>query len=122
MNGLIGKVLGRCYLESLLGEGAMSTVYKGHHQTLGIPVAVKVLRTDSGLQRNYHDATFRDRFRREAQLAARVGHDGIIRVLDFGEDLGVLYLVMEFVNGYTLQEYLRRTRSVSEEVALNITA
>lgn len=122
MNSLIGKVLGRCYLESLLGEGAMASVYKGHHQTLGIPVAVKVLRADSTLNRNADHVAFRDRFRREAQLAARVGHDGIVRVLDFGEDLGVLYLVMEFVPGYTLQEYLRRNRVVPEEAAVNITA
>lgn len=122
MTALIGKVLGRCALESVLGEGAMATVYRGTHQTLGIPVAVKVLRTDASLHRSLHNASFRDRFRREAQLAARISHDGIVRVLDFGEDLGVLYLVMEYVHGYTLQEYLRRTRSVSEEVAVNITA
>jgi serine/threonine-protein kinase len=122
MTALIGKVLGRCYLESMLGEGAMASVYRGTHQTLGIPVAVKVLRADASLHRSLHNASYRDRFRREAQLAARISHDGIVRVLDFGEEQGVLYLVMEFVNGYTLQEYLRRTRSVSEEVALNITA
>lgn len=122
MTGFVGKVLGRCYLESLLGEGAMASVYKGHHQTLGIPVAVKVLRADSSLHRSSQDATFRDRFRREAQLAARVGHDGIVRVLDFGEDLGVLYLVMEYVPGQTLQEVLRRNRVVAEEAAVNVTA
>jgi serine/threonine protein kinase len=122
MTALVGKVLGRCFLESLLGEGAMATVYKGRHQTLGIPVAVKVLRSDTALLRSGASVSYRDRFRREAQLAARIGHDGIVRVLDFGEEQGVLFLVMEFVPGYTLQEYMRRTRAISEEVAVNITA
>jgi serine/threonine-protein kinase len=122
VTGLVGKVLGRCYLEAVLGEGSMATVYKGLHQTLGIPVAVKVLRTEGALQRAFHEASFRDRFRREARLAARVGHDGIVRVLDFGEDLGVLYLVMEYVDGQTLQDYMRRARPVGEEMAVRIVA
>lgn len=100
----------------------MATVYKGHHQTLGIPVAVKVMRTDPAVMRSPHAASFRDRFRREAQMAARVNHSGIVRVLDFGEEMDILYLVMEFVDGYTLQAYLRRAGCMGEEMAINVTA
>ncbi len=117
---LTGKVLGRCYLENLIGEGSSSQVYKGMHQTLGIPVAVKVLRTQPHGPGASQMTSFRDRFRREAQMAARLNHEGIVRVLDFGEDMGLLYLVMEFVGGHSLMEYLRRSGPVHEELALKI--
>jgi len=117
---LTGKVLGRCYLENLIGEGSSSQVYKGMHQTLGIPVAVKVLRSQPQGPGASQMTSFRERFRREAQMAARLNHDGIVRVLDFGEDMGLLYLVMEFVGGHSLLEYLRRNGPVHEELALKI--
>lgn len=119
---LIGKTLGRCHLESLLGEGASAQVYKGTHQTLGIPVAVKVLKTAPQAAMASHQATYRDRFRREAQLAARIAHEGLVRVLDFGDELGHLYLVMEFVDGYSLAQYLRNTHSMPEDMALKVIA
>ena len=119
---LTGKVLGHCHLESLIGEGASARVYKGMHQTLGIPVAVKILKAAPQDSMASHLATYRDRFRREAQLAARINHEGIVRVLDFGEELGSLYLVMEYVNGYSLSEYLRNNGAMSEEMSLKVIA
>lgn len=119
---LTGKILGRCYLEGLVGEGASSQVYRGMHQTLGIPVAVKVLRSQPHVPGAMQAVGFRERFRREAQMAARLNHDGIVRVLDFGEEMGLLYLVMEFVDGRSLLEYLRQSGPVHEELALKIIA
>jgi serine/threonine protein kinase len=119
---LTGKVLGHCHLEGLIGEGASARVYKGMHQTLGIPVAVKILKVAPQDSMASHLATYRDRFRREAQLAARLNHEGIVRVLDFGEEMGSLYLVMEFVNGYSLSEYLRNNGAMSEEMSLKVVA
>ena len=119
---LTGKVLGHCHLEALIGEGSSAQVYKGMHQTLGIPVAVKVLKAAPLDSMASHLATYRDRFRREAQLAARLNHEGIVRVLDFGEEMGNLYLVMEYVDGYTLSAYLRNNGPVSEELALKVVA
>ena len=119
---LTGKVLGHCHLESLIGEGASARVYKGMHQTLGIPVAVKILKVAPQDSMASHLATYRDRFRREAQLAARLNHEGIVRVLDFGEEMGSLYLVMEFVNGYSLAEHLRNNGPMGEEMALRVIA
>jgi eukaryotic-like serine/threonine-protein kinase len=119
---LTGKVLGRCYLEGLIGEGASSQVYKGMHQTLGIPVAVKVLRTQPHVPGALQGVGFRERFRREAQMAARLSHEGIVRVLDFGEEMGLLYLVMEFIDGRSLLDYLRQSGPVHEELALKIIA
>ncbi|HKP96239.1 MAG TPA: serine/threonine-protein kinase [Fibrobacteria bacterium] len=119
---LTGKVLGHCHIESLIGEGSSAQVYKGMHQTLGIPVAVKILKVAPHDSMASHLATYRDRFRREAQLAARLNHEGIVRVLDFGEEMGSLYLVMEYVNGYTLSEYLRNNGPMGEEIALRVIA
>lgn len=119
---LTGKVLGHCHLEGLIGEGSSAQVYKGMHQTLNIPVAVKVLKAAPLDSMASHLATYRDRFRREAQLAARLNHEGIVRVLDFGEEMGNLYLVMEYVDGYTLSAYLRNNGPVSEELALKVVA
>lgn len=119
---LTGKVMGHCRIESLIGEGASARVYKGLHQTLGIPVAVKILKAAPQDSMASHLATYRDRFRREAQLAARINHEGIVRVLDFGEEMGSLYLVMEYVNGYSLGEYLRNNGAMSEEMCLKVIA
>ena len=119
---LTGKVLGHCHIESLIGEGSSAQVYKGMHQTLGIPVAVKILKTAPYDSMASHLATYRDRFRREAQLAARLNHEGIVRVLDFGEEMGNLFLVMEYVNGYSLAEYLRNNGPMSEEMSLKAIA
>jgi serine/threonine-protein kinase len=117
-----GKVVGHCHIESLIGEGSSAWVYKASHQTLGIPVAVKVLKPAPQDSLASHLTTYRDRFRREAQLAARINHEGIVRVLDFGEEAGNLYLVMEFVNGHTLSEYMRKGGPMTEEMALRVTA
>jgi eukaryotic-like serine/threonine-protein kinase len=119
---LTGKVMGHCHIESLIGEGSSAQVYKGMHQTLGIPVAVKILKTAPHDSMASHLATYRDRFRREAQLAARLNHEGIVRVLDFGEEMGNLFLVMEYVNGYSLAEYLRNNGPMSEEMSLKVIA
>lgn len=100
-----GQILGNVRLDKFLGEGAMGVVYQGHHLTLGLNVAVKVLKIDNanGVAHRYSE-----RFRREAQLAARLNHPGIVRVLDFGDKDGVPYMVMELVDGYSFEEYLRR--------------
>ncbi len=119
---IIDRVLGRCHIESLIGEGSSAMVYKGFHQTLGVPVAVKVLRTNPLTIPTAEMASFQERFRREAKLAARLNHEGIVRVIDFGEDMGQLYLVMEYVSGSSLLEYLRREGPVNERLAVKIIA
>lgn len=119
---ILDRVLGRCHIESLIGEGSSAQVFKGFHQTLGLPVAVKVLRTNPQTIPTAEHASFQERFRREAKLAARLNHEGIVRVIDFGEDMGLLYLVMEYVNGSSLLEYLRRESPLNERLAMKIMA
>ena len=99
---LIGKVLGRVRLDKIIGQGSSGVVYRGYHTTWAsmLPSKLKGSAEEQGPQ-------FRERFRREAQLTARLDHPGIVRVIDYGEDHGVMFLVMDFVDGYSLENYLR---------------
>jgi hypothetical protein len=84
----------RYRLERLLGHGGMAAVWLGHDLTLDRPVAVKVLSDVIAA-----DPEFMARFRREAQVAARLSHPNLVDVYDFSDDLERPYLVMEYVPG-----------------------
>jgi serine/threonine-protein kinase len=79
----------------------MAEVHRGRDLRLGRDVAVKLLRADLS-----RDESFLIRFQREAQNSASLNHPNIVAVFDTGEDLGIPYMVMEFVNGRTLKEVL----------------
>ncbi|MDA3960466.1 MAG: serine/threonine-protein kinase [Planctomycetota bacterium] len=111
---LVGATLGRVRIDARLGEGAVGTVYRGHHTTLGLDVAVKVLKSDNAGS----DPEYRERFRREARLAARLEHPGLVRVIDFGEEDGVLYLVMDLVDGFSLDRFLSRRKDPMTELTV----
>lgn len=115
----VGQILGRCRLERVLGQGAMGVVWESRHLTLDILVAVKVLRTPNSSEDPHR---FRERFRREARVAARLNHPGLVRVLDFGEEEGFPYIIMELVNGQTLDQYLRRKGILTDRLALQVVA
>jgi eukaryotic-like serine/threonine-protein kinase len=94
------KPTDRYRLERPLGHGGMATVYLARDTDLDRPVAVKVLdAADEGL---------RERFVREARLAARLSHPNVVSVFDAGEDGGRPYIVMEHVEGETVAELLAR--------------
>jgi len=107
--------VGRCELLSRIGEGGMGVVYRGRHRELDLDVAVKFLHAH--LARKPGIA---NRFLREARLAARLQSPGVVRVFDCGEAEGNLYIVMEFVEGQTLEAYLCERRSVPVGRALQI--
>ncbi len=91
----------------LLGRGGMGRVYLARQRSLrGRLVAIKVMNPA------YSDNnTHRERFRREAELAARLSHKGIAKVYESGEAGGVLYYVMEYISGRPLDEVLRDIRA-----------
>jgi serine/threonine-protein kinase len=93
--------LGRYHLLEQLGEGGMAAVYKAFDTSLERTVAVKVI-----LPGQQHSEKFLQRFRREAKALASLSHPNIVKVLDFGEQDGLPYLVMEFIPGGTLKPRL----------------
>ncbi|HEX6817167.1 MAG TPA: protein kinase [Ktedonobacterales bacterium] len=96
--------LGNYELIRRLGEGGMAQVYLARDVRLVREVAVKVL--DKQLAKS---EGFRLRFEREAQLAAGLDHPHIVPLYDFGENSGMLYLVMPYLSGGSLQQMLKRT-------------
>jgi serine/threonine-protein kinase len=100
---LIGKlVIGRYVVEERIGQGAFGAVYRGYHGKLKRPVAIKVLHPHL-----IHEPRVLERFRREAQLAARLAHANVAGVLDVGETLdGRQLMVLELAVGRPLSELL----------------
>jgi beta-lactam-binding protein with PASTA domain/predicted Ser/Thr protein kinase len=115
-------VLGERYeIGGVLGRGGMAEVHRGRDLRLGREVAVKVLRSDLA-----RDPSFQVRFRREAQAAASLNHPAIVAVYDTGEDRSssgaTPYIVMEYVEGETLRDVLRREGVLSPERAMTFAA
>jgi serine/threonine-protein kinase len=113
---------GRYQVGELLGYGGMAEVHKGRDLRLGRDVAIKMLRTDLA-----RDATFQERFRREAQNSAALNHPAIVAVYDTGEEISstgekLPFIVMEFVNGRTLKEVLGQEGRIQPRRALEIIA
>lgn len=94
---MVGREIGGCRLESVLGRGAMGTVYRGTQVMLGRKVAVKIL---SRAQTS--DSYYVERFLREARAAAKITHGNIISVFNYGEEKGLYYIVMELAEGKEL--------------------
>ncbi len=104
--------LGSYELIRRLGEGGMAQVYLARDVRLGREVAVKVLD-----QRLAERPGFRERFLREARVAAALDHPNIVPLYDFGDSDQLLYLVMPFVSGGSLQDMLHRAPFPAGEVA-----
>ena len=97
-----GTILRKTYvIEDVIGEGGMGVVYKAHHHKLGSTFAIKVL--DSKLARI---STLRDRFLEEARIQATIQHPNIVRVLDILDEDGVFGMVMQYIEGRTLDAYI----------------
>ena len=109
---LIGQTLGGCKLESILGAGGMGVVFLGHHLTLDIKVAVKCLPPHAATQ----DA--RERFALEARAAAKLNHPHVVSVFHAGEERGLHFIVMELIEGESVEDKLKRRGTLSVEEAL----
>src|SRR5918912_3458612 len=95
----------------------MAEVYIAEDQLLNRTVAVKVLFPELAA-----DEAFVERFRREARAAASLNHHNIVSVYDFGEDEGSWFIVMEYVDGPTLREIIRREGPMDPTAAAGIGA
>lgn len=98
--------IGRYKILGELGRGAMGIVYRAEDPKIGRQVAIKTLRLADKAD-DSEIAGLRERLMREAQSAGRLSHPGIVTVYDVGEDNGVAYIAMEFVEGRTFESYLR---------------
>ncbi len=112
--------IGRYTITGELGRGAMGVVLRGLDSTLDRPVAVKVI----GLPGTGGGPTEElvARFLREAKLAARINHPGVVTIYDFGQDAGLLYLVMELVDGESLSHKIKRGDYPTRAEAFKIVA
>jgi serine/threonine-protein kinase len=114
---LVGTTIdGRYLLTAHLATGGMGAVFRAEHIYMRKDVAVKVLRPDLTAT-----SDIVERFRREAQIAASLEHDNIVRVTDFGRSPeGYLFLVMELLEGESLFDRLRRVGTMSARESLPI--
>ena len=111
---LLGRTIDRRYqIDSVLGCGAVGVVFKGTHLRLSKPVAIKVLQQDARI-----GPTFRARFEREALSASRLSHPNCVEILDYGDDDGLVYFVMPFVEGVELSDLLGDEMTTNRALAL----
>lgn len=115
----LGAILeGRYRVRGIIGNGAMSRVYLAEDTRTGEPVAVKILNRDVA-----QDPVQRERFLREIEVAASIGHPNVVQVFDAGERPdGSPFIVLEFLHGESLGDLLRRDSAVEPAFALPLLA
>ncbi|MBZ4663818.1 MAG: pknB [Caloramator sp.] len=114
---LIGTTLGGRYIiVEQIGEGGMAIVYKAKDQLLNRYVAVKILK-----QEFTQDEEFVKKFKRESIAAASLTHPNIVAIFDVGEQDNIYYIVMEYIKGQTLKEYIKSNGKIGYKRVLDIT-
>ncbi|GIX00385.1 MAG: serine/threonine protein kinase [Pirellulaceae bacterium] len=109
------EFLGPYRVESILGRGGMGVVYKGVHQRSGEPVAIKVISPAIADQMK-----FRRRFAAEVEVLKRLRHPNIVTLLGYGEERGLLFYAMEYVEGNSLEQHLRKHGRIPWEDVLEV--
>ncbi len=109
------KINERYEIIKSIGEGGMANVYLAHDIILDRDVAIKILRGDLA-----GDEKFVRRFQREALSASSLSHPNIVEMYDVGEDNGTYYIVMEYVDGITLKQLIKKRGSISLSEAIDI--
>ena len=113
----IGAEFAGYKLDSLLGHGGMSIVYRAEHLSLGRTVALKLLAPQLS-----EDQAFRERFTRESRLAASLDHPNIIPIYEAGEEDGVFWIAMRYVDGSDAKNLLKQQGPLDPERAVDIIA
>ncbi len=108
-----GDLLGKYRILERIGGGGMAEVFRGRHEKLDRDVAIKVLRSSLA-----GDPGFIARFEREARLVANLRHSNIVQVFDFDTHGDRLYMVMEYVKGGTLKQFLETKTTAGEKLPL----
>jgi serine/threonine protein kinase len=111
----VGDRLGDFEIVEVAGAGGMGVVYKARQRSLDRIVALKVIRDEIA-----SEAEFRERFLREAKLAASVDHPHVVTVYDVGDEDGRLYLVMQWIDGSDLRQLLDSSGRLTPKRAISI--
>jgi eukaryotic-like serine/threonine-protein kinase len=109
------RISGRYKIIDMIGGGGMANVYLVHDMILDRDVALKMLRLDFA-----NDEEFIRRFHREAQSATSLAHPNIVSIYDVGEEDGLYYIVMEYVDGQTLKQYIQQNAPIHVDEVIEI--
>lgn len=113
----VGSVLaGRYEIKKVLGAGGMGVVYRAHDRELDEVVAIKTLKPEAIAA----DASSLERFKQEIRLARRITHRNVVRTHDLGEVNGVYYITMEYVEGASLKDLIRKRGRLPTSVTLTV--
>jgi len=106
--------IGRYMMTHRIGHGGWSFVYKGRHKTLHMPVAIKMMKHNQAM-----DPDFIENFRQEGKIIARLSHPNIVQIYDIEEKYRTIFIIMEYLDGESLDALLDRKGALPFARALN---
>ncbi len=109
------RTIGKYVIHEIIGRGGWSVVYKGRHTALSMPVAIKMLKHNMAM-----DAGFIEEFQNEAKTIASLNHQNIVKVYDIEQLYRTVFIIMELLDGDSLETTLRETGKLSVEKSLEV--
>ncbi len=106
--------IGRYVMTHRIGDGGWSFVYKGKHKTLNMPVAIKMMKHNQAM-----DSDFIENFKKEGKTIARMSHPNIVQIYDIEEIYRTIFIIMEYLDGESLESLLERKGSLPFSRALD---
>jgi CHASE2 domain-containing sensor protein/predicted Ser/Thr protein kinase len=110
---------GRYKIIEVLGKGGVGTMYKGLDPVLDRPVALKTLRLDSPISPS-EASELKQRLMQEAKAAGKLSHPNIVTIYDVGEEAGLQYIAMEYLSGYTLEDFIQKRGVLNYRIVAKI--
>lgn len=117
---IVPNTIGKYEVLGVLGEGAMGVVYEGYDPHIERRVAIKTLHKHLVYDPSNSDDEYLIRFQREAKAAAKCIHPNIVLILEYGEDSGTPYIVMEFVEGNSLADIFKSNKKLSLQTIFSL--
>lgn len=108
------REIGKYVATDIIGRGSYSIVYKAVHKVLNMPVAIKMMRHNMVV-----DSNFLLNFHKEARIIASLNHDNILNIYDFEERYKTVFIIMEYLDGESLQDLLLRLRIIPPALAIS---
>ena len=106
------RTIAKYIATDIIGRGGFSVVYKGVHNSLNLPVAIKMMRHDMAM-----DDDFLRSFRNEAKTIASLNHENIVKVYDIEERYRTLFIIMEYVTGDSLEQMIEHLKTIPPVLA-----